>query len=325
MDVGTALSDSQHGCLKRDERRREHTLDQARIMRLRSGFGTRVEVLKATYQSQTFTRHTHETYTLGMVLGGAGTFWCRGTEHFAGRGDIVAIPPGEVHTGSVGSGVDTLSYLVIYLPVGLAVMHSESAGLRGGKPPEFASVLFRDAIVRRAFESLNNAVSTVDLSHGNVLGNADDPGAFDEAAAEEGVCVAIAELLRGHAERRAPHETLNPGRGIASESRVVRVIRAVIEESYSNSDETSLNALAKRAGVTPFRVIRAFREATGLSPHHYLIQVRVERARQFLAGGTVPSITALMTGFADQSHLTYHFKKHLGITPANYQRCVMSR
>jgi AraC-like DNA-binding protein/mannose-6-phosphate isomerase-like protein (cupin superfamily) len=309
-----------------DERRREHALDQARIMRLPSGFGTRVEVLKATYQSQIFTRHTHDTYTLGMVLGGAGTFWCRGTEHFAGKGDIVAIPPGEVHTGSVGSGVDALSYLAIYLPVGLAIRHSESAGLRGGKPPEFGAVLFRDAIVRRAFEALNKAVGTVDVSrHRNVRANADDLGTLDEAAAEEGVCVAIAELMRGHAERSAPNETLNPRRGIASESRVVGVIRAVIEDSYSKPDQTSLHALAKCAGVTPFRVIRAFREATGLSPHHYLIQVRVERARRFLAEGAIPSMTALMTGFTDQSHLTYHFKKYLGITPANYQRCVTSR
>jgi AraC-like DNA-binding protein len=301
-------------------------LDQARIVMLPSGFGTHVELLKATYQSQTFTRHTHDTYTLGMVLGGAGTFWCRGTEHFAGKGDIVAIPPGEVHTGSVGSGVGALSYLAVHLPVGLAVMHSESAGLRGGKPPEFGSVLFRDAVVRRAFEALNKAVATVNVSsHGNVRANADDMGTFDEAAAEEAICVAIAELMRGHAEPHTPNETLHPRRGIARESRVVGVIRAVIEDSYANADETSLQVLAERAGVTQFRVIRAFREATGLSPHHYLIQVRVERARQLLAKGAIPSMTALMTGFADQSHLTYHFKKHLGITPANYQRCVASR
>jgi AraC-like DNA-binding protein/mannose-6-phosphate isomerase-like protein (cupin superfamily) len=301
-------------------------VNQARIMRLPSGFGTRVEVLKATYQSQTFTRHTHDTYTLGMVLGGAGTFWCRGTEHFAGKDDIVAIPPEEVHTGSVGSGVDTLSYLAVYLPVGLAVMHAESAGLRGGKPPEFGSVLFRNAVVRRAFEALNKAVCTADVScHGNIRGRADGMGALDEAAAEEAVCVAIEELIRGHAERRAPNETLHPRRGIARESRVVEIIRSVIQDSYASADQTSLHVLAERAGVTPFRVIRAFREATGLAPHHYLIQVRVERARQLLAGGTIPSVTALMTGFADQSHLTYHFKKHLGITPANYQRCVTSR
>jgi len=33
-------------------------------------------------------------------------------------------------------------------------------------------------------------------------------------------------------------------------------------------------------------------------------------------------MVAAMTGFVDQSHLTYHFKKHLGITPGNYRRCV---
>lgn len=295
-------------------------------MRLRSGFGPRVEVLKATYQSQTFTRHTHDTYTLGMVLGGAGTFWCRGTEHFAGTGDIVAIPPGEVHTGSVASGVDALSYVAVYLPVGLAVMHSESAGLRGGKPPEFGSVLFRDAVVRRGFEALQKVIGAVDVScHGNVRATADDMGTLEEAAAEEAICLAITELMRGHAERHAPNETLHPRRGIVRESRVVEIVRAVIEDSYASAYETSLQVLAERAGVTPFRVIRAFREATGLAPHHYLIQVRVARARQLLAEGAIPSMTALMTGFADQSHLTYHFKKHLGITPANYQRCVTSR
>lgn len=301
-------------------------MDRARIMRLPSGFGTRVEVLRATYQSQAFARHSHDTYTLGMVLAGAGTFWCRGTEHFAGKGDIVAISPGEVHTGSVGSGVDALSYLAIYLPVGLAARHSESAGLRGGKPPEFGSVLYRDAVVRGAFEALDMATSTVDGSrHRNVGAAADARATLDEAAAEEAVCVAIAELMRRHAERHSPNETLHPGRGLARKSRVVEIIRSVIHDSYASPGETSLQVLGERAGVTPFRVIRAFREATGLAPHQYLIQVRVERARQLLAEGAIPSMTALVTGFSDQSHLTYHFKKHFGITPANYQRCVARR
>jgi transcriptional regulator GlxA family with amidase domain len=169
-------------------------------------------------------------------------------------------------------------------------------------------------------------MGTVNVScHRNVRTAADDMGTLDAAAAEEAVCVAIAELMRGHADRHAPNRTLHPSTGIARKSRVVETIRVVLHDSYASADETSLRVLAERTGVTPFRVIRAFREATGLTPHHYLIQVRVERARRLLAEGTIPSMTALMTGFADQSHLTYHFKKHLGITPANYQRCVMSR
>jgi AraC-like DNA-binding protein len=106
---------------------------------------------------------------------------------------------------------------------------------------------------------------------------------------------------------------------------VVGIVRDAIHDCYAAANETSLQMLAERAGVTPFRVIRAFRQATGLAPHQYLIQVRVERARQLLAAGAIPSMAALRTGFVDQSHLTHHFKRYLGITPANYQRCVITR
>lgn len=278
-------------------------MDLARIVKVESGFGIPVEVLRTTYQSQTFARHSHDTYTLGLVLRGAGTFWCRGREHFAGKGDLVVIPPGEVHTGSVGVGVDSLSYLAIYLPSELATLHAGLAGARGGTPPEFGSCVLRDPRVRRAFQALDRAIG-------------------NETAAEETACIAITEMIRRHSAP-APHNDLAGGRRkIAREPRIVGVVRDVLEDSYANSDETSLHVLAERTGVTPFRVIRAFREATGLAPHQYLIQVRVERARQLLADGAIPSFAALMTGFVDQSHLTYHFKKHLGITPGNYRRCV---
>jgi AraC-like DNA-binding protein/mannose-6-phosphate isomerase-like protein (cupin superfamily) len=310
----------------RMNRDRRLALDQARIVKLGSGFGTRIEVLRATYQSQNFTRHSHDTYTLGLVLGGAGTFWSRGAEHFARKGDLVVIPPGEVHTGSVGIGVDSLSYLAVYLPVGLAALHAESAGARGCLPPEFDSFVLRDPNVRRAYQALDHAIGSADaFRHPHAPGNADALAPLDEAAAEEAVCVAITELIRRHGHRHIPNDTLGRRRGIAREPRIVSVVRDVLEDSYARAGETSLHVLAQKTGVTPFRVIRAFREATGLAPHQYLIQVRVERARQLLADGAVPSLAALMTGFVDQSHLTYHFKKHLGITPGKYQRCVAIR
>jgi AraC-like DNA-binding protein len=301
-------------------------LDQARIVKVGSGFGKRVEVLRTTYQSQIFARHSHDTYTLGLVLGGAGTFWCRGAERFACKGDVVVIPPGEVHTGSVGIGVDSLSYLAVYLPIDLAVLHAEAAGARDGKPPEFGSVVLRDPVVRRAYEALDQAIGSPDaFRHRRAPRNADAAADFDEAAAEEAACVAITELIRRHAQRHMRDRALDSSRAIVREPRIVSVVRDVLEESYAKPDETSLHVLAQRTGVTPFHVIRAFREATGLAPHQYLIQIRVERARQFLAEGTVPSLAAAMTGFVDQSHLTYHFKKHLGITPGNYRRCVAIR
>jgi AraC-like DNA-binding protein/mannose-6-phosphate isomerase-like protein (cupin superfamily) len=310
----------------RDRSRKELALDQARIVKVGSGFGTRVELLRTTYQSQTFARHSHDTYTLGLVLAGAGTFWYRGEEHLARKGDVVVIEPGEVHTGSVGFGVDSLSYLAVYLPVELAILHAESAGARGGKPPEFSSCVLRDPTVRRAYQALDQAIGSPDaFHHRNSPGNANAAADLDEGAAQEAVCVAITDLIRRHAVRHGERYKADARLGKVREPRIVSVVREVLEDSFAEAGETSLQVLAQRTGVTPFQVIRAFRGATGLAPHQFLIQVRVERARQLLADGAAPSLAALMTGFTDQSHLTYHFKKHLGITPGNYRRCVSIR
>lgn len=284
-------------------------MDNAQIVRVGSGFDTRVEVLRASYKSHTFARHSHDTYTLGMVLGGAGTFWCRGAERFASKGDIVVIPPGEVHTGSVSVGAESLSYLAIHLPVELAILHATAVTGSERKAPDFSAFVLRDPRVRRAFQSLDRAIASSPK--------------HDEGAAEAAACEAIAELIERHGDCRnssgvAVRTTPSP------EPNIVTVVRAVLEDSFADAGETTLATLARRTGVTPFRVIRAFREATGLAPHQYLVQVRVERARQFLADGEGPSSVAAMTGFVDQSHLTYHFKKHLGITPGHYRRCLIS-
>jgi AraC-like DNA-binding protein len=218
--------------------------------------------------------------------------------------------------------VESLSYLAVYLPVELAVLHAEAAGVPDGKPPEFGALVLRDPEVRRAYQGLDRAISAADaFRHRHAPGNTGAATDLHEAA-QEAVCVAITELIRRHASRRTQDDALDRSHAIGHEPRIVGVVREVLEDSYAKTDETSLHVLAQRTGVTPFHVIRAFREATGLAPHQYLIQVRVERARQFLADGAVPSIVAAMTGFVDQSHLTYHFKKHLGITPGNYRRCV---
>lgn len=296
--------------------------DQARLVKVGSGFGSRISVLRTQYRSQRFVRHSHDDYTLGLVLSGAGTFWCRGSERFAAEGDIVVIPPGEVHTGSVAADANLLSYLAIYLPSDLAKLHA-ATGARGGvKPPEFGAVVLRDPRVRRAFQKLDKVFfPSGDFRSPQPVGSSAHTW-FDEGAAEEAVCIAITGLIARHAHHDRGNQRSLHLRGNAREPRIVRIVRSVLEDSYADPEATSLQGLASRTGVTPFQVIRSFRETTGLPPHQYLIQVRVERARQSLEEGVIPSMAALKAGFNDQSHLTYHFKKHLGITPGNYRRCL---
>jgi AraC-like DNA-binding protein/mannose-6-phosphate isomerase-like protein (cupin superfamily) len=289
----------------------EAALDEARIVRVGAGFGTRAEVLRATYRSQSFARHSHETYTLGLVRGGAGSFWCRGAERFVREGDLVVIPPTEVHTGNVGQRAGFLSYLAIYLPVEVAALHLESIGEGKAGTPQVGSLVFQNSIVRSAFAALDRATS-------KATGGT-------EAEAEAAATAAISSMLECLTYSGASTGTPATRPARVRPSRVVEIVRQVLEDSFASHSETSLDALAAASGVTPFRVIRAFEAATGMSPHQYLIQLRVERARQSLADGALPSFAALQVGFVDQSHLTHHFKKRFGITPGNYRRCVVTR
>ncbi|WP_402719346.1 AraC family transcriptional regulator [Janthinobacterium rivuli] len=81
----------------------------------------------------------------------------------------------------------------------------------------------------------------------------------------------------------------------------------------------SLRQLAQAAGLSPFQLIRAFRAATGMTPHAYQLNAHVNRARSRLQAGTALAQLAHELGFADQSHLQRVFKAHAGITPGRYR------
>ncbi|PSB59370.1 helix-turn-helix transcriptional regulator [Chamaesiphon polymorphus] len=80
--------------------------------------------------------------------------------------------------------------------------------------------------------------------------------------------------------------------------------------------ELSLTELAKVINLSPTYFASTFKQATGISPHQYVIQQRVERAKSMLSKTdlTIADI-ALQVGFSSQSHLTQQFKRLTGITP----------
>ena len=96
------------------------------------------------------------------------------------------------------------------------------------------------------------------------------------------------------------------------------VIQAMkhIHENYPG--DVSLAAIAGAAHLSSYHLTRVFKKATGVSPHQYLLQVRVNGARSLLTAGagdrSLAEIAAAV-GFSDQSHLTRHFKRMFGITP----------
>ena len=84
-----------------------------------------------------------------------------------------------------------------------------------------------------------------------------------------------------------------------------------------------LEELAAAAGIGKFRLVRLFRERTGLPPHAFQVAQRIRAARRLLEAGTPIAEAARATGFSDQSHLHRHFRRSLGVTPGQYQRCFV--
>lgn len=87
------------------------------------------------------------------------------------------------------------------------------------------------------------------------------------------------------------------------------------------ADEISLDRLAAEACLSPFHFSRLFRDATGLSPHRYVTDRRVQAAQKELALDRVSLVEiAHDTGFGSQDNFTRVFRKAIGLTPGQYRK-----
>jgi AraC-like DNA-binding protein len=84
----------------------------------------------------------------------------------------------------------------------------------------------------------------------------------------------------------------------------------------------TLAELAAISGVSRFQLLRGFVRDIGVTPHAYLVQLRVRLARRLLAQRHTPAQAALLAGFADQSHLTRAFVRQVGVTPGRYREAL---
>ena len=100
-----------------------------------------------------------------------------------------------------------------------------------------------------------------------------------------------------------------------------RVLRRIIERMRSFDSDLSLQALANESGYSRVHFVRMFKAATGSSPHNYLLNLKLERARELLK---IPSMSlidiALDCGFSSHSHMSRLFHKFVGVTPSAYRR-----
>lgn len=122
--------------------------------------------------------------------------------------------------------------------------------------------------------------------------------------------LSMSQLVASHSEGRGKSPIV--GREISAIRRVKKYLLDNLAE------KVSLHDLSKVAGLSSFHLTRVFRKETGLPPHAFLINARIEKAKKLLAEGWSIAQTAYETGFTDQSHFTRQFKRTVGTTPKNY-------
>lgn len=150
-------------------------------------------------------------------------------------------------------------------------------------------------------------------------GLADRTGLGRSAVESLGTALA-ATVVRDHTTTRPPPPAPPPELGRTQLQAVLRLVEEELPGPLPVAD------LAARAHVSVFHFSRLFRASTGVSPHQYVLDRRLARARELLTGTDLPlAHVAVRCGFADQSHLTRVVRRRLGATPAAVRAAARGR
>jgi AraC family transcriptional regulator len=213
----------------------------------------------------------------------------------------ICLTPGESTTRWQHSGHPEI--LQVYLRQSI---YQSAVSEMYGCDPASAELVPKFAVVDPLLEQLAVAIA-------NALrdGTAED-GIYIETLAQ----TLAVHLAKTHSSRSRPPRTL-PAEAISGPK-----IRRLIEFIEQNLDgNLSLETMAAEVIISPRYLPRAFKMAIGQSPHRYILQRRMERAKELLRGTDMAIVdVALASGFSSQSHLSNWFIREVGISPAAYRR-----
>jgi AraC-like DNA-binding protein len=252
-----------------------------------------VELFYARYVSHTFTRHTHDTFAIGVVDNGVGAYDCENRRYVVRTDDLILINPGDLHTGGVADTTG-VAYRMCYIPA--ARMHQVQIGCQEKSHPlvYFSQRAASHRSLGRLIRSMHTALD----------------GAISVLEQESRLLCTLNELITTYCGTSVSAPTKKVC------SRAVRQACAILEDRYA--EPVTLMELSKVSQLSPYHLLRMFRDSVGLPPHCYQNQIRIAKAKALLARNTPIVRVAVETGFVDQSHFTKVFKRFVGVTPGQY-------
>ena len=211
-------------------------------------------------------------------------------------GVAVIIPAGSSSRWDIPKPVDVVQ---LYLPQATLARVANEAGITS-----------TDLLERTAHP--DPVTSRLLLSAADSL---EDNGVLDVLFRQQLTDLLAMRLLAAHTGRPLAYQ---PAHGGLSPN----ILRRAIERLRSDTDvDVSLAALASDAGLSRFHFCRAFKESTGLSPHNWLRQYRLEQAMVMLRDPHCSvAMVAASLGYASQTAFAAAFRKLTGETPSDWRR-----
>lgn len=257
-------------------------------------FRTGIDGIEAVFADsrQSFARHSHDAYGIGVVERGAQKSTSGRGMVEAEAGNTITVNPGEVHDGAP-LGNQPRAWRMLYMRPDIVAAAAQDI-FEGRPREEFHAPVLEDGRIAGLVSFTLAVLLDADAAS---LGR------------DERLLLLLAAVLRERALQPAPNATS-------------AVLRARDRLDGDPASTVTLEALAADCGLGRFRLVRDFARVTGLTPHAYLLQRRTEFARRLIAAGTPLAEAAIEAGFADQSHMTRNFTRRYGYTPGAYLAAV---
>ncbi len=251
----------------------------------------------ARFSAFRFEPHYHLDCHIALVAEGVQRQSFQGESLTLSRGAIQLMPPGEVHDGIAGTDE---SYTLQTFRLSSELLTDLGEEITGKHHfPSRAAVVLRDSQLADQLLGIHTAMQNASA----------DP------LLKEIRVMALFESLFDRLLKPVPQVvsgTLTPKQALR--------VRDFMEANLS--EKVTLEDLALLLGLDRFRFLKLFKRTIGMTPHAWLLRLRLERAVELIRANRGMSITdvAQAVGFFDQSHFTRAFHTAYGVTPARFQR-----
>jgi AraC-like DNA-binding protein len=242
-----------------------------------------------------FEPHYHLDCHIGLVASGVQRQSFRGESLLLTRGAIQLMPAGEVHDG-VAAADD--SYTLKTFRLSPALLNGFGQEITGEHyfPSQAATVLQDRRLADRLLEM-----------HATLQQGRNDP------VMNETYVLEMLESLFGRLKQAAPQTIAG-----ALSSEQLRLVREFVDAHLA--DKIVLEDLSHLVGLGRFRFLKLFKRTIGMTPHAWILRMRLEKAVALIRTNRNMTITdiAQAVGFFDQSHFTRAFRDAYGVTPARF-------